>query len=192
MLLVAAMAEVEAEHVSPGLEQRPDHLRAGARRSQGGDDLGMAGAAHRRCRPAGLSLISHRRGGQKVNRVLMKFDLCSFTMASSSRLLSSVCLAAIIDRIENERSTSVTDSVPSAESFRPVNGNTSGPLWHWQLMLTRQTWLTSGSTSFPIRSGSSLKIDTCWPCSEVMTYSSAVSSSSNGITGTMGPNCSSR
>ena len=47
--------------------------------------------------------------GQKVNRVLMKFDLCSCTMASSSRLLASVCLAAIIERIENERSASVTD-----------------------------------------------------------------------------------
>ena len=71
--------------------------------------------------------------------MLMKFDLCSFTMASSSRLLSSVCLAAIIERIENERSASVTDKVPSAESFLPVKGKTSGPRWHWQLMLTRQT-----------------------------------------------------
>mgnify|MGYP002055723219 CR=1 FL=1 len=25
---------------------------------------------------------------------------------------------------------SVTESVPSAESLRPVNGNTSGPRWH--------------------------------------------------------------
>src|SRR3954467_14560079 len=99
----------------------------------------MAAAAHGHSRLAGLSLISDRRRGQKVNRVLMKFDLCSLTMASSSRLLSSVCLAAIIERIENERSASVTDRVPSAESFRPVNGNTSGPRWHWQLMLTRQT-----------------------------------------------------
>ena len=89
-------------------------------------------------------------------------------MLSSSCSLAAVCLAATIERIENERSASVTDSVPSAESLRPVNGNTSGPRWHWQLMLTRQTWLTRGSTSAPIRSGSALKMLTCWPCSEVM------------------------
>ena len=58
MLLVAAMAEVEAEHVGPGLEQRPDHVRAGARRPEGGDNLGMTGTAHRHSRPAGLSLVS--------------------------------------------------------------------------------------------------------------------------------------
>ena len=48
-------------------------------------------------------------------------------------------LAAIIERIEKERSASVTDSVPSALSLRPVKGKTSGPRWHWQLMFTRQT-----------------------------------------------------
>ena len=42
-------------------------------------------------------------------------------------LLSSVCLAAIIERIENARRASCTDNVPSAESLRPPNGNTSGP-----------------------------------------------------------------
>ena len=92
-------------------------------------------------------------------------------------MLDSVCLAAIIERIEKERSASVTDSVPSALSLRPVKGKTSGPRWHWQLMLTRQTWLTSGSTSAPILSGLVLKMLTCWPCSEVIMYSSAVSTS---------------
>ena len=69
--------------------------------------------------------------------MLMKFDLCSFTMASSSRLLSSVCLAAIIERIENERSASVTDKVPSAESFRPVTGNTSACMYSYVDQLLR-------------------------------------------------------
>src|SRR5947199_341669 len=49
--------------------------------------------------------------------------------------------------MENARRASVTDSVPSAESLRPLNGNVSGPRWHWLLMFTRQTWLTSGSMS---------------------------------------------
>ena len=35
-------------------------------------------------------------------------------------------LGRTIERIEMERSASVTDWVPSAESLRPVNGNTSG------------------------------------------------------------------
>ena len=84
-------------------------------------------------------------------------------------MLSSVCLVATIERIENARSASVTDSVPSAESLRPVKGKTSGPRWHWQLMLTRQTWLTSGSTSRPIWSGLVPKMLTCWPWSDVTT-----------------------
>ena len=55
------------------------------------------------------------------------------------------------------------ESAGSAESLRPVNGNTSGPRWHWQLMLTGQTWFTSGSTSGPITSGLDPKIATCCP-----------------------------
>lgn len=43
-----------------------------------------------------------------------------------------VYFAATIERMENERSASVTDEVPSAESFLPVNGKPSGPRWHWQ------------------------------------------------------------
>jgi len=48
MLLVAAVAEVKAEHVRPGLEQGTDHLRTGACRSERGDDLGVALSAHGR------------------------------------------------------------------------------------------------------------------------------------------------
>src|SRR3954468_14259570 len=83
------------------------------------------------------------------------------TMVSSNYLLFSVCFVATIERIEKDRRASVTDNVPSAKSLRPVNGNTSGPRWHWQLMFTRLTWLTNGSTSEPIRSGSALKMLTC-------------------------------
>ncbi|MCC2690881.1 MAG: hypothetical protein K0S21_3684, partial [Rhizobiaceae bacterium] len=43
----------------------------------------------------------------------MNFDLCCVTIVSSSCLLWSVCLAAIMERIEKERRASVTDNVPS-------------------------------------------------------------------------------
>jgi len=66
-------------------------------------------------------------GGQKMKRVLMNFDLCSTTIASSKFSLASVCFAATIERMENERSASETDNVPSAQSLPPANGNTSGP-----------------------------------------------------------------
>jgi len=89
--------------------------------------------------------------------VLMKLDRCSFTIAFNNRLLASVCLVATIERIEKDRRASLTDKVPSAESLRPVKGNTSGPRCHWQLMLTRETWLTRGSTSLPTSSASLLK-----------------------------------
>ena len=56
--------------------------------------------------------------------------------------------------MEKTRKASDTESVPSAESLRPVKGKVSGPRWHWQLILTRQTWLTSGSINRAIRSGS--------------------------------------
>ena len=49
----------------------------------------------------------------------MKFDLCLVTISSSSFLLASVCFAATMERMENERSASNTESVPSAESLRP-------------------------------------------------------------------------
>src|SRR5258706_10569554 len=98
---------------------------------------------------------------QKVKRVLMNFDLCSMTIASSKSSFDDVCFAATIERIENARSASDTDSVPSAESLRPANGKTSGPRWHWQLRFTRHTWFTRGSTSLPTSSGFDPKILTC-------------------------------
>src|SRR5437867_8854112 len=77
-----------------------------------------------------------QRGAQKMKRVLTNFDLCWTTMASSRSSPVSVCFTATIDRMEKARNASVTDNVPSAESLRPANGNTSGPRWHWQLMFT--------------------------------------------------------
>ena len=59
---------------------------------------------------------------QKINLVLMKLDVCSVTMASSSCLLASVCLVAIMERIEKDRRASVTDNVPSAEVLSPGEG----------------------------------------------------------------------
>ncbi len=82
-----------------------------------------------------------------------KFDLRPRTIPLIRRLLTSLALAATSVRMEKTRSASETDSVPSAESLRPVNGKVSGPRWHWLLRLTRQTWLTSGSISRAIAAG---------------------------------------
>ena len=64
---------------------------------------------------------------QKMKRVLMNFDLYPVTIASNNWVFVSVCFVATMERIENDRNASVTESVPSAESFRPANGKTSGP-----------------------------------------------------------------
>ena len=47
------------------------------------------------------------------------------------------------------RSASVTESVPSALALRPVNGNASGPRWHWLFRVMRDTCGASASTSRP-------------------------------------------
>ncbi len=44
LLVMAAMAEVQPENIDPGIEQRAQPLVAGARRADGGDDLGAAQA----------------------------------------------------------------------------------------------------------------------------------------------------
>ena len=47
VVVVAAVAEVEPEHVDPGGEQRPDGLRRRRRGAEGGDDLREAVSSHR-------------------------------------------------------------------------------------------------------------------------------------------------
>jgi len=81
----------------------------------------------------------------------------SLTMVFSRFLLESVTFAATSDLMENDRSASKTESVPSALSFLPVNGKTSGPRCAWQLIFTRLTRFTKGSISFETSIGSSLK-----------------------------------
>jgi hypothetical protein len=49
--------------------------------------------------------------------------------------------------MEKDLKASCTLKVPTAESFLPVNGRTSGPLWQELLRLTLQTKLTSTSIS---------------------------------------------
>src|SRR5438552_5351141 len=44
---MGTVAEVEAKHIDAGQEERTDHLRAGAGRSEGGHDLGVASASNR-------------------------------------------------------------------------------------------------------------------------------------------------
>src|SRR3954468_14466004 len=46
VILVRAVAEVEAEYVCPRLEETSDDLRTGTRRAEGGDDLGIAVTMH--------------------------------------------------------------------------------------------------------------------------------------------------
>jgi hypothetical protein len=58
-------------------------------------------------------------------------------MVFSISLFTSFDLAATIVLIEKDRSASETESVPSALSFLPVNGKTSGPRCAWQLIFTR-------------------------------------------------------
>ena len=55
-----------------------------------------------------------------------RFDTIDLMIAR----FASVSFAATSVRIVKTRSASLTDSVPSAESFRPVNGKVSGPRWH--------------------------------------------------------------
>jgi uncharacterized protein (TIGR00725 family) len=55
-----------------------------------------------------------------------RFDTIDLMIAR----LASVSFAATSVRIVNTRSASLTDNVPSAEAFRPVNGKVSGPRWH--------------------------------------------------------------
>ena len=59
--------------------------------------------------------------------VLKKLESFELTISLSSFLFLSVSLVATNERIENDRSASTTDNVPSALSFLPVNGKTSGP-----------------------------------------------------------------
>src|SRR5262249_10924991 len=52
VLVLAAVAEVEAEHIRAGIEQRADRGGIRARRAERGDDLGVAITAHDDQRPA--------------------------------------------------------------------------------------------------------------------------------------------
>jgi len=75
----------------------------------------------------------------KMKSVERNLELLSVTIDFMIRLFASVSLAATRARMVKTLRASDTDRVPSAESFLPVNGNVSGPRWHWLLMLTRQT-----------------------------------------------------
>ena len=120
------------------------------------------------------SIISHKKTSKKNLEVLIqamevykiksvdkKLDLFSLTISVIIFLFTGVSFAATRVRIENARNASATESVPSAESLRPLNGNTSGLRWHWLLIFTRQTWFTSWSIKPAITCESDPKILTC-------------------------------
>ena len=92
-----------------------------------------------------------------------KLECRPLTMSWINCRLSGVDCAATSERIEKHFSASLMDSVASAESFRPVNGSVSGPRWHCQLRLIRQTWLASGAISRATRRWSRPNTLTCCP-----------------------------
>ena len=110
--------------------------------------------------------LFYYRYNYNMYRVLKNEELPSSTISLKRCLLASFIFVATSERMENERKASVTDKVPSALSLRPVNGNTSGPRWHWALIFTRLTSVTNGSISDDTSSASLLKILTCMPCGE--------------------------
>ena len=67
--------------------------------------------------------------GVIVKSVDKNLDVRFRIMFRMSLLLASESLVATRVLIEKIRRASETDSVPSAESLRPVNGNASGPRW---------------------------------------------------------------
>jgi hypothetical protein len=121
-----------------------------------------------------------------INFVLKKLESLSFTISLISCLLVSFNLAATKERMENDLNASCTESVPSALSFLPVKGNTSGPRWHWVLILTRLTKFTNGSINDDTSFASLLKILTCIPCGESIWYFIGSSIFSKGIMGITG------
>ena len=98
-----------------------------------------------------------------MKSVERKRERRSLRMSARIRLLRSSALAATSVRMLKTRRASETESVPSAESLRPVNGKVSGPRCHWLLRLTRQTWLTSGSMSRASCAGSVPNTLSCCP-----------------------------
>src|SRR6266496_3166363 len=69
VILVGAMAEVQAEHIRPCVEQATDDLRTGACRSQGGNDLCVAVTAHSMSRPALPAFLVLRERGWRGSRL---------------------------------------------------------------------------------------------------------------------------
>ena len=63
---------------------------------------------------------------------ILSFVLAIFLFVSFSLVATSVL-------IEKTLKASETDNVPSAESFLPVKGKLSGPLWHCEFILTLLT-----------------------------------------------------
>ena len=82
--------------------------------------------------------------------MLKKLDSCSDTILLKISLFSSLSLVATIVLIEKERNASGTERVPSAESFLPVKGKTSGPLCDCVFTYTQETKFTKPSTILAI------------------------------------------
>jgi hypothetical protein len=76
VVVVAAVAEVQPEHVGPGLEQAADRLRRRTRRPERGDDLGVAVASHggppARGPPLRLVLLENRQRRQRLAEPLAR------------------------------------------------------------------------------------------------------------------------
>src|SRR3954452_7336526 len=135
MLLLGAVAEIEAEHVGPGLEQRPDHFRAGARRPEGRDDLGVTVTAHVHSaavaaasgpaiRIARKSLTLVRVGPVTIWSPSASKKPCP--SLSASRSFARTPFWAARARVSGVMSAPATSSAPSTPSVSPATAKTPG------------------------------------------------------------------
>ena len=136
MVLVRAVAEVEPEHVRPGLEKAADDLRAGAGGAEGGDDLGVAMTAHVSSRPERPPFLAGRmRMARKSLTLVSVGPVMTWSPRASKKpcpSLSARRALALIPRPAARASVSgvttapATSSAPSTPSVSPASANTPG------------------------------------------------------------------
>ena len=125
VVLVRAVAEVQPEHISPGLEQAADDLRAGARRAEGGDDLGVAMTAHVMSRPARPpSFGSGDEDGAEVVDVGQGWpgdDLVAERLEEAVAVVVGERALALIPRRGSTRQACPASTIGAGDLFGPVH-----------------------------------------------------------------------
>jgi len=102
VVVMGAVAEIEPEHVGPGLQQAQQHLGRGAGRAERRDDFGAAAAAQ-------LALLDHGAGSRDLVRNLSRWR----RIASHVRLWNRRDTHAICNRTQREASMSIPDIDPA-------------------------------------------------------------------------------